>query len=350
MTKIIYTLILLVFPVFIYANETQQSGNWEDNVTWIDDAPGYTFGNNVNFLINENHIIETIEDIEIAFQNNATINVYGTLIINGDIEIDNNLELNIFDNGNLVVNGTLKLKNNGSLDINGELEADDIDGGNNNNLIGNGALIVHNPDFDCSANFDNCEDSDVIIITDPLPVMLLSFELSRDSDDVIIKWSTATEINNDYFTIEHSADGQNWDVFLYVNGAGNSNEIRHYEITDDDPLNGVNYYRLKQTDFDGRFEYFAPKAIYFNNDIKESKILKVSANQSLMHVWFENTSESAMILVIDIRGRIVYQKSVYSSDQPQKVVFDIQENYNSDILIVSLYSTDNKDSRKVFVR
>lgn len=349
MKKIIFTL-LLIFPALIYANESQQSGDWEDNNTWVDDAPAYTFGNNVNFIINENHLIETNEDIEIRFQNNATIDVYGTLIINGNIIIDNNLELNIFEDGNLVVNGTLDLKNNGSLDINGELEADNIEGGNNNNLTGNGSVIVHNPDFDCTENFDNCEDSNVVIVIDPLPISLLSFNLTNNDNRVVINWSTATELNNDYFTIEHSTDGQYWDIVSNVSGAGTSNQIRDYELTDENPENGINYYRLKQTDFDGRFEYFAPKVINLNNSKDDSKILNITANQNFIKVYFENTSESARIMVVDIMGRIIYQKEVAGSNQPQELVVDMQGDYSGDILIVNLYSSDSSDNRKIFVR
>ncbi|WP_425391465.1 DUF2341 domain-containing protein [Ekhidna sp.] len=85
----------------------------------------------------------------------------------------------------------------------------------------------------------------------PLPVELKSFSATHRGDYVILEWVTTTEINNDYFTIERSTSGSNFESIAKVQGAGNSSEIIHYESIDDSPLFGSAYYRLKQTDFDG---------------------------------------------------------------------------------------------------
>ncbi|NQX98097.1 MAG: hypothetical protein HRT73_09495, partial [Flavobacteriales bacterium] len=90
----------------------------------------------------------------------------------------------------------------------------------------------------------------------PLPITLLSFEATANEDKVDLKWSTSTEINNGFFTIERSADAKNWEEIVTTNGAGNSNQTIEYFETDYEPLEGVSYYRLKQTDFNGQYEYF----------------------------------------------------------------------------------------------
>jgi hypothetical protein len=88
-----------------------------------------------------------------------------------------------------------------------------------------------------------------------LPVELLSFSAKKENDDVIIKWSTASEINNDFFTIERSTDGDHWEILKESKGAGNSSSLIEYSELDENPHNGISYYRLKQTDYDGQFKY-----------------------------------------------------------------------------------------------
>ena len=87
-----------------------------------------------------------------------------------------------------------------------------------------------------------------------LPVELLSFTAKRQNDLIVLNWTTASEINNDYFTIEKSYDMESWNNVSFIKGAGNSNELVNYEITDIE--NKEVYYRLSQTDFDGKTETF----------------------------------------------------------------------------------------------
>lgn len=89
-----------------------------------------------------------------------------------------------------------------------------------------------------------------------LPIELLSFDATLQSDKTVLcEWETATEINNDYFTIEKTTDGITFELVAQVDGAGNSNVPLYYNTPDDDPYQGISYYRLKQTDFNGDFSY-----------------------------------------------------------------------------------------------
>ena len=72
---------------------------------------------------------------------------------------------------------------------------------------------------------------------------------------VILNWTTASELNNDYFTIERSKDAVEFQPIKFVEGAGNSNSILNYEIIDVNPFLGTSYYRLKQTDFNGKYSF-----------------------------------------------------------------------------------------------
>lgn len=89
-----------------------------------------------------------------------------------------------------------------------------------------------------------------------LPIELAHFNATRILDHVRIEWTTASEINNSHFNVERSRDGSNWQTIAKVSGAGNSNSPRKYEYVDQRPILGLSYYRLKQTDFDGKYERF----------------------------------------------------------------------------------------------
>ncbi len=92
-------------------------------------------------------------------------------------------------------------------------------------------------------------------ITEPLPVSMIGFYAEKVFDGAELTWITATENNNAYFTIERSLDGIEFEAIGKVDGAGNSNVVRTYKFSDYGPLSGVVYYRIKQTDFNGEFEY-----------------------------------------------------------------------------------------------
>jgi Ice-binding-like/Secretion system C-terminal sorting domain len=88
-----------------------------------------------------------------------------------------------------------------------------------------------------------------------LPIVCLSFTGACDNQNVLLKWSTATEANNGYFTIERSAEKTDWLAIGTVEGAGNSSAVLNYSFSDTHPGQSISYYRLKQTDLDGNSKY-----------------------------------------------------------------------------------------------
>ena len=92
-------------------------------------------------------------------------------------------------------------------------------------------------------------------LTSPLPIKLLFFDALQEENKDKLSWSTASEINNDYFTVEKSIDGDNFFPIGNVSGSGNSTTTHQYYLDDNKPFFGISYYRLKQTDFDGAFSF-----------------------------------------------------------------------------------------------
>jgi hypothetical protein len=145
-----------------------------------------------------------------------------------------------------------------------------------------------------------------------LPVDLLSFNAKCDNNKVVLDWVTISEINNDYFTIERTSGGIHFEEIATVNGNGNSSTLMNYEWIDQNPINGTAYYRLKQTDFNGSFEYHdlvpvtcesAHNMTVSPNPIKNSFTVQVS----------ESLTPPLSIEVIDFLGRTIYLKNIKTS-------------------------------------
>lgn len=122
-----------------------------------------------------------------------------------------------------------------------------------------------------TTNTVNCNDFET-----SLPIELSSFSAKQQNAAIVLGWTTNSETNNDYFTIEHSVDGLNFTKISFLNGAGNSNKIIKYSFKDNNPDNNINYYRLKQTDFDGNYSYSKILAINFNKN--QLKVLHIYPN------------------------------------------------------------------------
>ena len=125
-----------------------------------------------------------------------------------------------------------------------------------------------------------------------LPVELLSFDAKRYQGNVKVDWKTASEINNDYFTIERSIDGENFERISEVDGAGNSTHTISYFMIDTDYKNGINYYRLKQTDYNGS-ETLSEIVAVDMTKMQGEKIMTVNATG-------QEVNESYSGLVFDI--------------------------------------------------
>ncbi len=104
-----------------------------------------------------------------------------------------------------------------------------------------------------------------------LPSEFMTFYAVEEGNDNLIKWTTLTEINNSYFTVQHSLDGETWETIGIVDGAGTSSEKQHYALMHNDVRKTVNYYRMYQTDFDGTEG--SMKVISIDNSFSGGKVV-----------------------------------------------------------------------------
>ena len=250
--------------------------------------------NDVFIQINANDSV-TVE--RILLKNNATLVVCGYLKVEEDFIVgDPN---NTFNNGKVVVcpGGVLvmdvfNVKNNTTVVVDGTFIVNEINGQqeNNNCIYGTGTIVNHNGGApyigEDITNFQfGTGQLDCTLGAPPeggviLPVNLLTFTSEVKPDRIHLNWTTGSEINNDYFTLERSRDLYGWEVLGYAEGAGNSSVPLDYSFTDYQPLDGLVYYRLKQTDFDGKSKYFGPIAAHYDLGLGglEFKVMKNFSN------------------------------------------------------------------------
>lgn len=138
----------------------------------------------------------------------------------------------------------------------------------------------------------------------PLPVELTSFSAEKKQNGVQLTWITNSERNNDYFTIERSTNGENWDVISTIQGAGNSSIITSYSIIDLNPAIGENYYRLSQTDYDGTITIFEELAfVAFENSATQLTVYPNPCTQTIR--ISDELKKNEKWFILDITGKII---------------------------------------------
>ncbi len=184
----------------------------------------------------------------------------------------------------------------------------------------------------------------------PLPIEFIYFNAKAINNSVQLEWATATEVNNDFFTIERSMDGKWWDVVTHINGAGNTNHLTRYDFIDNNPYSGISYYRLKQTDYDGKYEYFAPVAVNNSNIKKGTEIVNVAFSAQKMEIWVKNEVPGTRLIVADLQGRIIGQFNLFTEDYVQNITVNFARSYQGEVVIVRLISNNISDERKYVIR
>lgn len=181
-------------------------------------------------------------------------------------------------------------------------------------------------------------------IVDPddnvLPVELVALDAKQQKENVVIEWTTASEINNDYFQIQRSGNGEDYQNIGMVEGNGNSNQLMDYRFVDKFPMRLFNYYRINQVDFNGDNELHGPVVVHFNSEEKVQVLnldnhLKINLNKS---------SGQLQVKLYDLNGKIRYTKETSGNN----VVIPTGK-LNSGIYIVQVDSDDNLIRKKIYI-
>jgi len=142
-----------------------------------------------------------------------------------------------------------------------------------------------------------------------LPVELVSFNGREKGTDNILEWTTASEVNNDFFEVQRSTDGVDFETLESIRGNGTSHTVSHYSFIDEKPAS-ISYYRLQQVDFDGRSEFSNIVTIKRDLIKDDAKVFPSPVQDQLTISYQANTNKALTMSITDVTGRVVINKSV----------------------------------------
>ncbi|MBC7862082.1 MAG: T9SS type A sorting domain-containing protein, partial [Bacteroidia bacterium] len=159
--------------------------------------------------------------------------------------------------------------------------------------------------------------------SNPLPIELLSFTGHKVNNSVQLDWETASELNNDFFTIEKSLDGVSFTTVANVDSKapnGNSTGNLSYTDYDNSPAIGINYYRLKQTDLNGTSEYSEIIAVEFDRSKDITFTVFPNPNEGEFTVDFSELENNYDVTVelVDMQGKLVYSNTFLTAEMNGK--------------------------------
>jgi hypothetical protein len=151
--------------------------------------------------------------------------------------------------------------------------------------------------------------------TTPLPIELVDFNVTYESPVVVASWNTASELNNDYFTLERAGTDLQFEILDTLSGAGTSKIPRAYSTIDPYPYEGRSYYRLSQTDFDGTVTYFRPKSIAIEQTQKKLSAFPNPNDGKIIKLrWGSTAFNLNHIDVLDHHGKVLQTSHVQNEN------------------------------------
>ena len=180
----------------------------------------------------------------------------------------------------------------------------------------------------------------VVLPGSTLPIYLLKFDASKQKDKTLLEWSTSNEINSFLFDVEYSVNGRVFESIGTVNAAINSRSINTYSFIHNQPIKGINFYRLKMVDEDGAYKY--------------SQVVKIIINQRAQLEIFPNPTTGGFtigglaanrisnIQLLDITGKVINERKVIASS----FYYRISE-YQSGIYFIRVFSGNNIQQLKI---
>lgn len=187
----------------------------------------------------------------------------------------------------------------------------------NNSITINGSEI-----WNGDGNNDFTEDVDLTYEEeDTLPIELSSFSAKSSHEGVALSWTTSAEINNEYFTVLRSSDGVNFGEIGRLEGAGNSTGENNYSFYDQKPLAGTSYYRLRQTDYDGKFEEFKIVSVEVGELITSQ--IEIYPNPCVEKLICRGVSTPGELRVLDEYGKDMTQYVLITAGYTNQLEIDV---------------------------
>jgi hypothetical protein len=171
-----------------------------------------------------------------------------------------------------------------------------------------------------------------------LPITLINFYAILQNNETVLNWSTATEENNAYFTVERSQDGKNFEPIITKTGADNSGVKKEYTAYDENPLPGISYYRLRQTDYNGKSETFNIVAIDNTNmGMFAINYITPASASNISTLNYTMPADGVLRMVVtNLEGKIISDNLVSAYKGENSYHFDNANSWQPGMYIVSL--------------
>ena len=184
-----------------------------------------------------------------------------------------------------------------------------------------------------------------------LGVKLIDFKVQKDGKNVMIKWSTASEQNNEKFVVERSNNLTDWKTVSTVKGNGTTNELHTYSASDISPVKGINYYRLKQYDLDGKYLVSEIRSLQFI--LAKLSALTVFPNPVRDVINFKISDVSASnvsISLIDLNGKVIHKEKMETLEEGKMYKLNLTQKPSAGIYFLNVRSAELNEMIKVVIQ
>jgi len=189
-----------------------------------------------------------------------------------------------------------------------------------------------------------------------LPVELTNFTAYAEEEAVVLEWATASETNNDYFSVERSIDGTTFTAIEEIEGNGTTSSASNYTTFDMNPISGVSYYRLKQTDFDGTISYSDIVPVEVESTAKniDARIYpnSIKAEEPINILITSNASNNEIveITITDNNGKLVHSESTLILPGSNNYSLNLQSNSELGVFYVQVHAGKKVTTEKLIIR
>ncbi|MFK7807456.1 MAG: T9SS type A sorting domain-containing protein [Saprospiraceae bacterium] len=208
-------------------------------------------------------------------------------------------------------------------------------------------LVVN---VDLNASTEEVAIDNIAFSSGALPVELIDFIAKPIEESIRLNWSTASELNNDKFEIQESQDGRAFQKIGEIKGNGTDSKRQDYSFKVENPKNGISYYRLKQIDYDGKFEYSKTVSVRFATDQNDVEEFYPNPSKSgIVHLnYTAQKNDEIQISVFDLSGKLALSQIKAVTRGSNNLSFDFSE-LNQGIYMVTIETERKLVNRRLII-
>jgi hypothetical protein len=174
---------------------------------------------------------------------------------------------------------------------------------------------------------------------------IINFTAASVPQGIKVTWSTSKETDNDYFTLEHSKDGVNFEALDNIDGSGNTEQAIQYNYVDETPTAGVSYYRLCQTRFDGSSKTFEPISVKVGDSVSSLSVVNIYPNPfngDFLLTYHSDAKTLTTLEILNAQGKRFYSEALKSDSGVNVYDFNSKVQLPHGIYFVSLSQGNTK--------